>query len=66
MALHWLDSLRVTVSPFDRVTVRLSGRLPSWLFASTQTFLTVASVVSGVWVFLTVKPCVASPVTSHL
>jgi len=48
VAVQPLASFSVTLSPLLRVTVRLSGRLPSWLLASSQTFFTVAEVVAGV------------------
>ena len=40
----------------------LSGRLPSWSFASLQVFSPFSLVFSGVWVFFTVKPSSALPV----
>ena len=47
LAVHPLLSFNVTSVPFDNVTVRLSGRIPSWSSASAHTFFTVASVFSG-------------------
>ena len=42
------SSLSVTDWPFESVTVKVSGRLPSWFSLSFQTFFTVAEVSSGV------------------
>ena len=47
VAVHSFCSLSVTVCPSDNVTTKLVGRFPSWLLASSHTFLTVALVVSG-------------------
>ena len=65
VALQPLASESVTVRsvffPFAvSVTVMLWGRLPSWLFASFQTFLTEAEVVSTSCVLVRV---VVSPST---
>ena len=47
VAVHSLSAFNVTVWPFDNVTTKLVGLAPSWLLASSHTFLTVALVVSG-------------------
>ena len=56
VAAQPLSSFRVTVVttvfPFIRLTLRLSGLFPSWSLLSFHTFLTVASVVSVVWVLV--------------
>ena len=62
-----LSALRVSVLPVScpsasRRTVTASGRLPSWSFASSQTFFTDRAVFSGAWVLVMVKPSAASPV----
>ena len=66
VAVQPFSSLRVTVWPSERVTSRLSGRKPSWFSASSQTFLTVASVSSGVWLLVSVVtvPSLEVPVSS--
>ena len=53
LAVQLLSSFNVTSAPLDRVTFSLSGLIPSWLSASFQTFLTVASVSSGVCLLVT-------------
>ena len=44
-------------SPFAySVISTLSGLIPSWLFASSHTFVATTSVVAGIYVFVTVYP----------
>ena len=42
----------------------LSGRFPSWLSASLQVLVPLMDVFSGVWVFVTVNPVAAVPLTA--
>ena len=56
---HWFASFSVTGSPDAAPsacswTLILAGLIPSWLFASSHTFVTVNSVVSGVCLFVMV------------
>ena len=53
-AVQLFSSFNVTSVPLDRVTFSSSGLIPSWLLASSHTFLTVASVSSGVCVLVKV------------
>ena len=54
VAVQALSSFRVTTVPLDSVTVMNDGRMPSTLFSSCHTFLTVTCVVSGVWTLVSV------------
>ena len=52
VAVHSFCSFKVTDCPLLNVTTKLVGLLPSWLLLSSHTFLTVADVTTGVWVFV--------------
>ena len=54
VCVHLFPSFNVTSVPLLKVTVKVVGRFPSWLLLSSHTFLTVASVVSGVYEFVNV------------
>ena len=53
VSVQWFVSFNTTVFPVFKVMIISSGLIPSWLSASFHTFLTVASVSSGLWVFVT-------------
>ena len=67
VAVHLLPSSNVTIWPLLRLITISSGLIPSWFSASFHTFITVASISSGLWVFVIVVivPSLVFPVTSY-
>ena len=61
-AFHWFSAFKVmlsmsTFSPFAKSSTSIeSGRFPSWLLPSFQTFFTGMSVLGDTNLFVTVKP----------